>query len=255
MIVHYWDYHTLSSFDFGSIWHLFNSEARHDYLSVNVPLWFLLCLLVIHFIYYAIHNLPQPALLCLAIAAIIGKNIILSIPSPFMLNNALFWISYFLLGATLGRAFIKSVIHWRPRIIITCICLISFLILEYIICPQIDTYAYELKVICVVFFFLSFASLFNGIKCLDFLRFYGTNSLSVVMFHIMILIPLERIIHKFYPGENPWLGLATAIIVAIALVPVINLLNRYTPHLVGKSDLITPTMTKSAMPKGTKSEA
>lgn len=255
MIVHYWDTRNISDFNFNMIWDLLSVVPQHDYLSVNVPLWFLLCLCCIHFIFYGLHRLPKVILVLIGLTALFSKDITESLPSPFMFNNSLYWIAYFILGASAGRWFVTHIYGTTRKIIAIITSLIIFMALKYGINAPTGSLAIEFEIISFIFMAMSIISLFDGIKRLDFLRYYGKNSIHILMFHIILLIPLERLMHKFYPEGNPFLGLIIAIIVAIALVPVINLLNRYTPYLVGKSDLIKPKATEPATLKGTNAEA
>lgn len=44
------------SFNISSFWELFLCSPRHDYLSINIPLWFLLCIFWIHLLYRALYR-------------------------------------------------------------------------------------------------------------------------------------------------------------------------------------------------------
>lgn len=240
MVVHYWDFRTLADFRFSCILDVFDVCAVLDYLFVNVPLWFLLCLCAIHFIFYGIANLPKWCLLVLAVVVIYFKEFILSVPSPFMINNAVYWMPYFILGYVIGRWFVKNVVSRRQRAIALLICVASFCLVKFgpFATSDYDSMVFHVEVFVFIMMLMSLLSLFDGSPHLEILRFYGKNSLPVLGFHVLILIPLIRVVHRFYPGDQPFFGLIASIIVAAILYPVIRFMNRKYPYFVGKGDLV-----------------
>jgi len=245
MVVYYWDNMTLSGFNFGCIADVFRVEAISDYLFINVPLWFLLCLCVIHFLFYGMARWPKPLLIVVAAIIITFKVDILSVPSPFMINNACYWISYFILGFTIGRWFVDNVKTRMQRVV----ALVCCIVILCAICAisntawdsrDVNSVIYHVEVLLVILILLASFSIFDGCRWLGVLRFYGKNSLSVLGFHLIILIPLTRVLHKFYPGYYPLGGLAVSIITAVMLYPLIKLMNRRYPYFVGKADLSRP---------------
>lgn len=79
-------------------------------------------------------------------------------------------------------------------------------------------------------------------KSLQFLRFYGKNSLIVLGAHLWILVPIQRLMFRLLRIHHPLIGLGMAIATAVLLVPVIIWMNKHIPFLVGKrKDVKTPT--------------
>lgn len=107
IILHYWDYRTLEGFDWACIFDLFDCASRSDYLFVNVPLWFILCILVMRFYYWFLCTLPRKLLWGIALALLAAGPFFQSIPSPFMMNNACYWLGFFMLGNLSGKTLIQ----------------------------------------------------------------------------------------------------------------------------------------------------
>ena len=57
-IVFYIGHHrTLCGFDWGILWDLFTISDNAHYLSVNIPLWFLVCLFVMEIIFWGLNRI------------------------------------------------------------------------------------------------------------------------------------------------------------------------------------------------------
>ena len=105
-IIDTWDNRVFDNFDWSRILDLFKIEARADYLSLNVPLWFPLTLFVIQTYSFVVFRLGKKAILFLAILSLIFFKELNLIPTPFMLNNALAWFGYFAFGYVVGKPLI-----------------------------------------------------------------------------------------------------------------------------------------------------
>ena len=92
IIVHFWDYRTLSNFDWLCVFDVFHFNAKPDYLFVNVPLWFLLSLFFINIFYFAIRKFPDIIIVLIAAACLFLKSFFYSIPSFFTINVSLYWL-------------------------------------------------------------------------------------------------------------------------------------------------------------------
>ena len=109
ILMHYWDQHgTLAGYDWLRIFDIFRIEARTDYLNVNIPVWFLMCLFMVQIYYNAISRFPQWVAGAAMVVAFVFWDFFYSIPKPFMMNNALAWMAWFTLGNLTG-GWIKSV--------------------------------------------------------------------------------------------------------------------------------------------------
>ncbi len=243
IIVHFWDFRTLSNFNWFCLFDLFKSVPQHDYLSVNVPLWFLLCIFVIQFVYYFLMNLPKYILGILIILSILFKDEILSIGTPFMINNAFYWGAFFALGNIIGKSYVQLIQSMKRRMITLFCCIGVFvcchLLQDYTTVPYFfENIIIHIKIIAFILLVIAIFSFLNGKKYMEFLRFYGKNSLIVLGAHILILIPLDRISFRVFHTETPLLGFLSALTTTIILYFVTNWLNKNLPYFIGKKEIL-----------------
>lgn len=238
MFVDVWDFGDIGAFDWNRIWEVFEIDATSDYMSLNVPLWFLLTLFVIQGICLVILRLPRWCVVALAIAAILLKPVTSTWATPFMINNALYWISFFALGFVIGKPYIRLISNRRAQISMFTACLVALAVtwgwLNATQLPDLGGLVTDLHYLSFTMVFMTFLSFFNGIPQLEILRFFGKNSLIVLGAHLWILIPVGRVMFKLTRVHDPLLGLTMAVITAGLLVPLIKFLNRRVPYLVGK---------------------
>lgn len=237
ILMHYWDYRTFTSFDWGCIFDVFECSTRTDYLFVNVPLWFLLCFFVISLFYYFISYLNRWLIAVIALLCLGMKSVFMSIPTPFMINAACYYLGFFALGNLVGKPWIEKLKDIRFRKVSLLISLVLFAALFI----PIDAFsgwwhemAYHIKLFMVFFILMSVASWFNEKRYLSLVRFYGENSLTVLGVHIMPLIVVKRITNALFGYCTPFMGLVQSIIVMAVMYVVILFCNKYIPFLVGK---------------------
>lgn len=236
-IVDLWDTRTFNSFDWSRILDLFRIEAESDYLSLNVPLWFPLTLFVIQTYSFVVFRLGKRAILILAILSLLFYEELYLIPTPFMLNNALAWFGYFAIGYLIGKPLIEFLKIRKNKItviLLSLFVLFSCLIVESDNPGIMHGFVEKLRLVSFCTFFMTLFSFFNGLKCLEILRFFGKNSFAVLGAHLWILIPIKRISFRVTGMHDPWIGLSMAIITALLLIPLINWMNNHIPRLVGK---------------------
>lgn len=242
--VYLWDNHgSIAGFDWSRIFDFFKIDEGFSYLGINTPLWFLMCLLTLHFLFYPLAKLSKKILFAMAFILLASKEFLLNIPTPFMINNALYWAGFFIIGYTAGRWFVDNIKSTKARLISLILSLTGLLVVKYGVTSSMSL-IHEIEILAFIFLSMSLLSFCNGWKQLDFIRFFGKNSMTVLIFHYLMLIPFIRLIHKFYPEGHPLWGLLASIIVAFLLVPIINYTNKTMPILVGKGDLIPFTKAK-----------
>lgn len=242
IVVHYWDFQTLTTFDWGCILDIFKSEGRSDYLFVNVPLWFILCIFFVRYYYWFICKNKKWVLLIIAIILLMSQTSINKVATPFMMNNALYWLGFFIIGNL--SANLLKVEDWKKRLIAIIASGVAAVIL-YFSEKYVDSKLFlhavvHLERILIIIFTIFIFSFLDNVRCLNPLRFMGENTLAVLGYHLLILIPLGRIAHKLSGGEQyPYLiGLSCSILTAFILYFIIKLSNKYIPALVGKKGLI-----------------
>lgn len=242
IVVHGWDFQTLTTFDWGCILDVFKSEGRSDYLFVNVPLWFILCIFFVRYYYWFICKNKKWVLLIVAIILLIFQSSINRVATPFMINNALYWLGFFIIG-NLSTNLLK-IANWKNRLIATIVSGITAIVLyfseNYVDSTILLHAVVHLERILIIIFTIFIFSFLDKVRYLGPLRFMGENTLAILGYHLLILIPLGRIAHKLSSGEQyPYLiGLSCSILTASILYFVIKLSNKYIPALVGKKGLI-----------------
>lgn len=239
MIVYLWDHRTLSGFRWNSILDLFKIEWRADYLYVNVPLWFLVCLFVLQLSYYFINKLPQWSIWILAIASAVCFIFTQHIPTPLMINNAMHYLTYYAIGSLVGKNLLDYIKTSKNKIIVILVTITVYLIAIMISNLHItNTFTsniiLHIKTFSFIFFIITIFSFFDNNKPLSILRFYGNNSIVVLGLHVPVLIIFQRIGHKLYGDFGLWGAFICTLCTVITLFPIILLLNRYVPLLIGK---------------------
>ena len=238
MVVHYWDYRTLSTFDWGCIWDIFDVSTRTDYLFVNVPLWFLICLFAIQVIYYFVSYLNKWLIAVLAILCLMLKDLFYSFPAPFMINAAFYYMGFFALGNVLGKPWIEKLKDVRFRRVSL---LLSILFMAVVIGVNTGSWGdwaaqqmKHVKLFMVFFTLMSAASCFNENKHLGWLRFLGENSLTILGLHVIPLLVIRRISMKLFEDCTPLMGFIQSLICMVIMYAAILFCNKYIPRLVGK---------------------
>lgn len=237
IIVHYWDYMTLSTFDWGCLFDVFNISTTTDYLFVNVPLWFLVCLFVIQLLYYFISYLDKRLIFAISILCLCSKSFLFSIPTPFMINAACYYMGFFALGNLLGKPWIEKLKEVRFRKVSLVISGLLFAML-FIPIVHLDGWIYDVvyafKLLMAFFIMMSVASWFNEKRYLSLVRFYGENSLTILGLHMLPLTVLIRITNAVFGETTIFAGFVQSVIVMAIMYVVILFCNKYIPFLVGK---------------------
>lgn len=236
LVVEYWDYRDFGALTYEMIWDVFKVEGRSDYLYANVPLWFLLAIFVVQVIGLAIFRLPKWCVLIFAAIVIFLKEEIYSVPTPFMINNALYWVGFFALGYLYGKNMMEYLKSKHHRWIALAISLVVFILTT--VCWNYDMLDSRgmiatLQYISLAVFFLAVASFFDGMPATRFLKYLGVNTLLILCVHVWFLVPMTRVVNKL--GLGSWqMGIVLAIVCSVIMIPFINFVNRRLPILAGK---------------------
>ena len=219
---------------------LFSVSTSTNYLIVNMPLWFLICFFVIQLLYYFISYLDKRLIFAIAILCLCSKSFLFSIPTPFMINAAFYYMGFFALGNLVGKPWIEKLKEVRYRRVSLIISIFLFAAL-FIPINNLNDWmydaAYAIKLLMAFFIMMSVASWFNEKRYLSLLRFYGENSLTILGLHLLPLIVLQRISYAILGEYTPLIGFIQSTIVMAIMYVVILFCNRYIPFLVGKKQL------------------
>lgn len=235
--LHYWDFRELQTFDYLCIFDIFDVAARSDYLFVNVPLWFILCLFFVQLYYYVIEPLPKPIIFVIAIASLLTESITSNIPTPFMINNAIYYLGYFALGNLFGAPLINFLKAKRNRLIALAIsiplCLYFYAYYHFDLSQEhICSLAYWISVFFVLFAVFSW---FDHSPIFRPLRYLGQNTLIILCAHVPILIVFSRISYRITRTHHSALGFICALLTLLVIHFIIQFINNKAPLLIGKN--------------------
>lgn len=242
IIVHLWDNRSLDNFDWGCLLDIFKSLPEADYLFVNVPLWFIMAIFFVRLYYWFLTYLPKWVLLLLSIIILMTREEIFNISTPFMINNAVYFLAYFMLGNILKPYLFALIGKVKTRIMLIILALLLMLVYN-LYADKIDfpVIIYPLYLICFSIVVISICAFLDSKKFMDPLRFLGNNTLSVLGYHVMILIFFNRIAFKLLGASLPWAGFICSVLTALVLFFIIGFSNKYIPGLVGKKGIINNT--------------
>lgn len=230
---------------------IFYSSGSGDWLSYNVALWFFTCLFIVQVIFFFLIKILDKKVLgiILFLLSILGYLLATFVTSPF---NRLPWSIEISLTATvfygvgyLIKSYILTdlLVKWRWLIIFTSLSCYGFFTTKN---TEVDFY---IGIFGNYFYF--YMAAFSGIlfwthiayllKPSQLLTVIGQNTLVIFSTHLLV-IPcltgfLTRVlgIQKSYLDNGGFIALGYTIFSILIILPVSQLLNDYTPLLVGKS--------------------
>lgn len=241
IVVHYWDFRTLAGFDWMCIFDLFDVTGRSDYLFVNVPLWFLLCLFIVQVYYFFLSRLPGWVWAVLIVLAMVLEHFIMSVPTPFMLNNAAYWISFFAAGHLCGRRLIKAMSNMKLRLSLLAISLVAIVgitVVQTHSPEAVADFAGQVKLYAIIGLLFAGGSFFDRWRSLRPILFLGKNSLAMLCMHIPPLTVFDRIASKLTDHTpTPMVGFICSLLTCLVCYVAIVWCNRFCPIAVGKRPL------------------
>lgn len=163
----YFENYTITGFEWICIFDIFRIESYIDHITINRPLWFLIALIIIQSLYYIIGRLPKCLILSICIIIILFKDQICSLQTPLMINQSVFWMSYFALGDIVGKWTISNTNverKWRVLLVIVIICLFAIMafLLPHICNSFLYNTTYEISVLSFVILSVFLFSFLKG---------------------------------------------------------------------------------------------
>lgn len=242
IIVYLWDFRTFDGFRWNCLFDVFRSGVNGDYLYVNVPLWFLICLFNMNLIYYLLNKTNNIIKFIYIFLVLLLSNYILQIPTHFFLNNALVWTAYLALGNIFGQKLIELLKSHTKAIILFLICLFIHLLIffteDYVTNIMFQGLMLHIKTLSFVIGIITLFSFLDNLRRLNVLRFFGNNSLPTLGFHELVLIFCKRIVMMMFGCINLWGGFSCFVATAIILYITLPFVNKWFPKLVAKKPLI-----------------
>ncbi|MBD5415807.1 MAG: acyltransferase [Bacteroides sp.] len=238
-------YGSLSAFDFGCIFGVFEFHSGNESFIVDPPLWFICALFCQQILtWLLVKSLRRKWLIALAAIAIswVGLVYVWDKPTLFMFGRSLPYLVYYVFGNLFGKDLIRiiesnsSKVAFSPLVGSTVVYLMSIVLkINTDINVQLLTYTETFGLIIMLIY------LFKGIhhfKVAYPFWFFGRNSYIVLGMH-EIYQTIFMILFLHILGEiNIWIGMVQTLMSLLLLWPTIKIMNRRVPMLVGKAELI-----------------
>lgn len=232
-------HHTLLGFDWSCLWQLFTIDNAALYLSVNIPLWFLICLFVMQLIFWMLNRIiphryrTTGLLIVIALIYMVYPHIE-NWRTPFMLNTTFEYLPYFITGNLIGLNVARYLTRTSYRYLIALLGLALFISLQYL--------PFEVSILQLVkstTLFIALLALLTYIEGnqsgpVRFIRFCGESSLLIMGIHVIILAPLQPIVCTLTGNPNLWAGAIALALTLLIIYLIIPIVNRYLPWAVGK---------------------
>jgi hypothetical protein len=194
---------------------------------------------------YVIEKIIKAKIPLLSIAfliSIIGFYHIQWIPTPFMFGRSLPYFIYFTIGYLLKDILLSpnNIDTYKNWIISYCIIGIttSLVIKTVNHSSFINLFGHIIEFTSISILLIYLCKLIQGIRFFRILTYFGMYSLIVLGLHDMYLTTFMIIIQSTIGPMNLTLGILNILLTSLLLWPSIFLLNRYTPQLVGKKEII-----------------
>jgi len=233
---------------------IFLAIPSKDYLGFNFPIWFLPSLFCAEIIFYGIRKYFKKVsfLMCLiafSVGVLLNKMQIFRL--PFGIDVSFFALLFIFMGNWLRKNNLVETYICNKKLIYKMFFTILFGALTFYI-SHINSAGGTISMVHRVFnnYFLYLVGAFSGILCILFLsncmpnhrlfHFYGRNTIFILGFHLMCFSLLKAIqVFVFHiPAETAngglFINVMYAIFTFILLAPVIYLINKYAPFIVGR---------------------
>ncbi|NBH91761.1 MULTISPECIES: acyltransferase family protein [Duncaniella] len=244
-----WSIHNpLSSFDFSCFWGIFRLYKSTESFPVNPPLWFICALINQQFLIYFLvkANLKRVAIgISALLISLFGVFYFYDVKAPFMISRCMPYFIFYSMGYLTGRHILSliDVEHGIKTSRQLGLCGLTVFILCWFIKSAYNlnhflgalvSYAEIFAFILLMIYLLKYS---YKLPFLRFLHFYGVNSYIVLGMHEIILtIYLICYTNLFgQPGVSG--GIIILILTTSTLWPVIQILNKLCPQLIGKNEL------------------
>ncbi len=239
----------LSSFDFSTIFSLFELHKGTEGFVINPPLWFIFALVNLQVLLYFLIMVKVPKLWIAVFAVVISMVDILwfyDVPTMFMLSRSLRYFAFYAFGFLFGKSVIAVMDGEggkRASFFLGATGLSVFLI-----CWRIKPYFADIalgiefvnyvEIFALILFMIYLIKNIYMLPFLSFLKFYGQNSYIVLGMHEIFLTLLLLMYNRFW-GENPdiFAGMVMLVVAVLLLFPTVKFFNFLCPRLVGKKDL------------------
>lgn len=225
---------------------LFSPHCLDECLKVNPPLWFILALLNIQLILYALVRVfrgRRTAVMAAALAiSAVGIIWLENRYTWFMFGRCLRFIGYYAFGYLYGKQLL-AVIERSPRDLlrVAVVCIAAMAAMAYLTfgassrLSEPATYIFNISLVVALIILFRYVS---RVPWLRFFHFYGRNSYVVLGLHYIFISLYYIAMTLLFREVTQMHGFLILLLTLLTLTPAIFLCNRYIPELVGREKLI-----------------
>lgn len=246
---------TLESFPYDCIFQIFEPHKATQTFYVDPPLWFICALIILQFMLYGLVKVVRRDWLLLLIATAVSAVGVLYFyqrETYFMFGRCLQYFVYYVAGFVMGKELINILEGERGKRLPWLLMITSFLVFVGLallkdvwpslsdtkgVTYYIGTALSYIEIFATIIFCVYVIKYLSVLPILKPLKYFGTNSYIVLGTHEMILTMMKISYKHFFGKPGVWGGLVILAATIVLLVPVIWLLNKSCPVLVGKNKL------------------
>lgn len=239
---------SFSTFNYSCFFDIFKLHKSTESFTVNPPLWFICALINQQFIMYLLVKAKLPKLWIGIIAFLISSYGILhfyNVETLFMISRCLPYFIYYSMGYLTGRH-ILSMIEGEHGIKaslqlglcgFTVFILCRFIKSTYNVNLYIETLIHYAEIFALILFMIYLLKYSYKLPFLRFLHFFGINSYIVLGMHEIVLTVYLICYIKLIGQPDVFGGIILLTLTTITLWPIICILNKICPKLIGKNEL------------------
>ena len=239
---------TLESFPYDCILQIFEPHTRTQTFFVDPPLWFICSLIILQFMLYGLTRVVRRDWLLLVIALGVSASGVwyfYSHDTYFMFGRCLPYFIYYVAGFVLGKELINIVEGGRGKrlpwaLMVTSLLMFVTLALRKDVWKapgDVEVVLNYIEIFATIIFCVFVMKYLSVLPVMKPLKYFGTNSYIVLGTHEIILTLMKMSSKHFFGKPGVWGGLVILACTIVLLVPVIWLLNKSCPTLVGKNKL------------------
>ncbi len=229
---------SIQGFHWETFLDLFTISNTCSNLSINIPLWFLLCLFIMQWIFWILHRIipnkyHTTGFLLLLIGLYIAYPYIIYWETPFMLNTTLENLPFFIFGNLFGLSIAQYLENTPYRYIVAIASLTLFILLQIL---SIDWgILLFIQAISLYIGLLAFLSYFSNqtTPISSIIRNIGKSTLLILGLHVLILSIIQTIIYTIW-GKTLLSGITCLLSTLTIIYFLTPFFNHYLPWVVGK---------------------
>ena len=240
MAFYFGHFRTLHGFAWDSLLEIFSISNTPDYLTVNIPLWFLVGLFVMQIIFWCLNRvIPRNKyrscwFLVILAALYAGYGTIESWHSPFMFNIAIECLPYFIAGNLFGLQIARFLSKSSLKYLLAPTCFALFIGFQYL--PIDISILAFIKALTIFLAILSLLSCFENSCSMIWttVRYFGKSSLFIMGIHVLLLAPIQSMASAITGKPNLLTGLICLALTMLLIYVLIPFTEKYIPWAIGR---------------------